>query len=223
MDTGTIVISVLTVVVFAGIIFAAAGGGGATPAIEGVQEFERTDRTHTNESVAYQQTPPVGGAHTPVWIDCNAAAYESPVDTEKAVHALEHGAVWISYEPNLVSSSTASQLQSYLANYTFVSPVRDQGAPIKLSAWGHQLAVDNADDPRIQEFIDAYRQGPQTPEPGASCNPPNSPMSEDEHHEHDQGVNHYHDEEKSEGHHDATSSTSTQTGTTTHHTATTTY
>lgn len=220
MDTGTIVISVLTVVVFAGIIFAAAGGGSA-PTIEGVQEFDRTDRAHTNESVAYQQTPPVGGAHTAVWIDCNAAAYESPVDREKAVHALEHGAVWVSYEPNLVGSSTANQLQSYLASYTFVSPVPDQGAPIKLSAWGHQLAVNDANDPRIQEFLDAYRQGPQTPEPGASCNPPNNPMSEGGHHEHDQGVNHYHDEKKGEDHH-ATSSTSTQVGTTTPNTATTT-
>jgi hypothetical protein len=38
-----------------------------------------------------------------------------------------------------------------------------------LSAWGHQLSVDSAADPRVEEFITAYVQGPQTPEPGAPC------------------------------------------------------
>lgn len=87
------------------------------------------------------------------------------------MHALEHGAVWITYDPN-VSSSSVSQLESYLQNYTFLSPVADQGSPIKLTAWGHQLSVDSAQDSRIGAFLEAFRQGPQTPEPGATCNAP---------------------------------------------------
>jgi hypothetical protein len=38
---------------------------------------------------------------------------------------------------------------------------------VELTAWGHQLTVDSADDPRIDEFFDAYVQGPQAPEEGA--------------------------------------------------------
>jgi hypothetical protein len=38
-----------------------------------------------------------------------------------------------------------------------------------LSAWGLQLGVDDVSDERIDEFLIAYRQGPQTPEPGATC------------------------------------------------------
>ena len=41
--------------------------------------------------------------------------------------------------------------------------------PIAVSAWGHQLKVDSADDARLGAFIKEYRQGPQTPEPGAAC------------------------------------------------------
>ncbi len=213
MDKGTVIISVLTVVVLGGIIYFAGAGGASSPTIEGVQQFERTNRDHTHQQVAYQQTPPVGGAHTPTWIDCNAAAYENPVDTGKAVHALEHGAVWISYDPESVATSTVNRLQSYLDNYSFLSPVANQGAPIKLSAWGHQLAVEGASDQRIQEFLDTYRQGPQTPEPGASCNPPNNSMPADEssHHEHED-VSHYHDEGE-EGHHQENEETSTSSAT----------
>ena len=40
---------------------------------------------------------------------------------------------------------------------------------IVLSAWSNQLSVDSADDPRIKGFIKEYRQGKQTPEPGAAC------------------------------------------------------
>jgi hypothetical protein len=38
-----------------------------------------------------------------------------------------------------------------------------------LSAWGKQLTVDSADDPRVSQFFTKYVQGAQTPEPGAAC------------------------------------------------------
>ena len=51
-----------------------------------------------------------------------------------------------------------------------MSPYPEQASPIMLSAWGVQLAVDSADDPRVDQFLAKFRQGPQTPEPGATCN-----------------------------------------------------
>ena len=39
-----------------------------------------------------------------------------------------------------------------------------------LTAWGVQLSLDSADDERIDQFLASFRQGPQTPEPGATCN-----------------------------------------------------
>lgn len=38
-----------------------------------------------------------------------------------------------------------------------------------LSAWGKQVAVDSADDKRVDQFFAQYVQGTQTPEPGAPC------------------------------------------------------
>jgi hypothetical protein len=40
--------------------------------------------------------------------------------------------------------------------------------PISLQAWGFQLKVDNANDSRIQDFINDLRQSASV-EPGATC------------------------------------------------------
>ena len=116
----------------------------------------------------YEQSPPAGGAHNPVWQNCGY--YDRPVRDENAVHSLEHGAVWITYSPDLPRDQVAD-LQSMAEgrSYILVSPYPDLGSPVVASAWGKQVALDGADDPDLESFIGAYRLGPQTPEPGAVC------------------------------------------------------
>jgi hypothetical protein len=45
------------------------------------------------------------------------------------------------------------------------SPYKGLPSPLIASVWGTEL--DHADDPDLERFVGAYRQGPQTPEPGA--------------------------------------------------------
>ena len=123
---------------------------------------------HTEGVVDYAQTPPVGGEHNSVWQNCGF--YSKPVTNENAVHSLEHGAVWITYRPDLTRDQVGqlgelAQGQSYV----LVSPYPDLPTPIVASAWGKQLRMDSAKDPHLEQFTSAYQQGPQTPEPGASC------------------------------------------------------
>ena len=49
-------------------------------------------------------------------------------------------------------------------------PPRHLPTPVVASAWGKQLALEGANSPDLERFVRAYRQGPQTPEPGAVCN-----------------------------------------------------
>jgi len=138
--------------------------------IEGVQTFGDLTRNHTTDDVSYPQSPPVGGDHDPKWMDCMGTVYEQPVRNENAVHSLEHGAVWVTYTdevPQADIDALAAKVDGQ--PYSFMSPYPGQGSPIVLTAWGVQLGVDSADDPRIDEFLTTYRSGPQTPEPGASC------------------------------------------------------
>ncbi len=123
---------------------------------------------HTTANVGYKQSPPVGGPHNPVWQNCGF--YDKPVRDENAVHSLEHGAVWITYSPDLPKDQVTglrdiAQSQTYI----LLSPYPGLESPVVASAWGRQVSLDGADDPELERFIKAYRLGPQTPEPGAVC------------------------------------------------------
>ncbi len=141
---------------------------GADVQIEGVQTFSNLERGHTPDPVSYAQTPPVGGIHNPTWQNCGV--YTQPIPNENAVHSLEHGVVWITYEPALAADEL-QKLQNLTrqSGYRLLSPYPGLPSPIVLSAWGYQLQLENADDPRILDFIEAYEQNPSGPEPGAPC------------------------------------------------------
>ena len=123
---------------------------------------------HTEGSVDYAQTPPAGGEHNSVWQ--NAGFYNEPVKSENAVHTIEHGAVWITYSPDL-SKQQVDKLRDLANNRdcVLVSPYEGLDSPVVASAWGKQLKLDNADDPALKNFVGSYLRGPQTPEPGAAC------------------------------------------------------
>jgi hypothetical protein len=138
---------------------------------------------HVNGPVKYAVTPPVGGPHNPVWM--NAGVYTKPIPSERAVHNLEHGAVWITYRPGL-SSADVTQLVDLFKKQSMIAEPGDGGrsnrfmdlspwsgndlpAPIVISSWGYQLRVQSPDDPRLQQFIDTFRHNPKySPEYGAA-------------------------------------------------------
>ena len=146
----------------------------AVAAIAGVQTFTGLARAHTTQPVTYGQNPPVGGPHSPQWRTCGV--YTTPVPNENAVHDLEHGAVWITYQPTLPAAQVAIIQADALAppvvlgtRYVTVSPYPGLPSPVVASAWGVQLKLTGASDTRLVAFIAKYRLGPQTPEPGAGC------------------------------------------------------
>lgn len=146
----------------------AAAEAAASRPIAGERTFDGLGATHTTDDVAYTPTPPVGGDHHPTWLNCGF--YADPVVEEHAVHSLEHGAVWLTYDPDLPSADV--QVLRQLAGrhpFLLVSPYDGLDSPVVASAWGVQLALDGVDDERLEPFLVRYLQGPQTPEPGAPC------------------------------------------------------
>ena len=112
-------------------------------------------------------SPPAGGPHNPVWLNCGV--YDQPVPDENAVHALEHGAVWITYSPDLPPAELDALKAATPISYAVLSPYDGLDSPIAISAWGVQLKLDDAADPRLQDFIDRYWRAADAPEPGAPC------------------------------------------------------
>ncbi|GAB6900636.1 DUF3105 domain-containing protein [Kineosporia succinea] len=163
------------------IVLAVVGGGTAivmtargdqaeldATSLTGLKEYKDLSQNHVTTPVTYEQTPPVGGDHNPVWLNCGV--YDAPVQNENAVHALEHGAVWIAYQEDLPEAQVET-LKKTVGSQTYIvlSPYKDLKSPISVQAWGLQMTVDDASDPRINKFIKEYKQGEQTPEPGAAC------------------------------------------------------
>ncbi|GAA3810424.1 DUF3105 domain-containing protein [Streptomyces chiangmaiensis] len=147
------------------------GSGHFVTGSDGVKTWKGTlGRTHTAKTVAYPMEPPVGGDHNPVWQNCDGDVYTKPVDNMNAVHSLEHGAVWVTYNSK-ASKADVDALAAKVKKtpYTLMSPVDDQKDPIMLSAWAHQRTVTSASDPKVDAFFAQFVQGSQTPEPGAAC------------------------------------------------------
>ncbi len=127
-------------------------------------------RNHVETPVTYPMNPPVGGDHSPRWMNCNGDVYKEAIPQVNAVHSLEHGAVWVTYNEKAVRADLDKLAETVSKTpYTLMSPVKEQSGTITLSAWGKQVTVDNASDPRVKQFFTKYVQGPQTPEPGAAC------------------------------------------------------
>ncbi|MFJ8476276.1 DUF3105 domain-containing protein [Kitasatospora sp. NPDC094011] len=138
--------------------------------IPGVKTFGDLTRNHVTTKVTYPMTPPVGGDHNAVWLDCMGHVYDKPVENERAVHSLEHGAVWVTYNGKATPDDITTLSDKVKKTpYSLMSPYPDEQGTITLNAWSTQLVVDSASDPRVNEFFTKYVQGKQTQEPGASC------------------------------------------------------
>ncbi len=128
-----------------------------------------------DQRVAYNRFPPVGGPHDGTWANCNGIVYPTAVRDENMVHTLEHGAVWIAYNPDTISPADLTTLQGLVENQPFMSlsPYPGLDSTISLQAWAHQLKLDSASDPRVEQFITALRQNRWVyPETGATCQQP---------------------------------------------------
>lgn len=136
------------------------------PTLDAVATYTVT-QGHVQTPVTYAQSPPAGGEHAPVWLNCGT--YEASVPNENAVHSMEHGAVWVTYRPDLPAAQVAMLREKLPSTYAVLSPYKGLTAPVVASAWGKQLPLTGAEDPRLEAFVKEYRQGAQTPEPGASC------------------------------------------------------
>ena len=129
-----------------------------------VDEGLRND--HTPDAVPYAAVPPLGGPHDPAWLECGP--YDAPVRDENAVHDLEHGTVWITYDPALADADVAA-LEGELPDNGLLSPYDGLPSPVVVTVWGRQLRLTGADDPRLPLFIAAFGDGHTSPEPFASC------------------------------------------------------
>lgn len=136
--------------------------------LEAVTTAHYAAGNHVAGWIDYKENPPVGGPHNIAWQNCGV--YDAPIHNEHAVHSMEHGAVWITYRPDLPPDQIQTLRRVAADDFVLLSPYPGLTAPVVASAWNHQIRLDDASDPRLQAFIDQYKSNPATtPEFGASC------------------------------------------------------
>lgn len=140
---------------------------------ERVQLYPDLAADHVTGTVDYDVIPPVGGPHNATWLQCGI--YDREQVDENAVHDLEHGAIWLTYDPGFATDAQIEALRDLArerGSYMLVSPYPGIGESMAASAWGAQLRFDDPDDPVLAEFIENYWRSPNSPEPNATCNSP---------------------------------------------------
>lgn len=142
------------------------------PEIRGVPDGTQTvavgDPLHVDGDIHAEGEVPAGGEHDAIWQNCGF--YDGEIRSENAVHSLEHGVVWITYDPGL-SGDDVQSLRRFVkrTEKILVSPVAGQSAPIIVTAWATQLELDDPTDLRLEQFVNEFSGASSAPEPGARC------------------------------------------------------
>ena len=177
---GTVVMSVVLGALLIGILaYAVMNQGGGVrnvlsdndKSFSSLKTYSSLSRNHVTTPVkypGYPGLPPAGGDHSAVAQTC--AVYTAALAPEHAVHSLEHGAVWVTYRPDLPAGQVSTLKTLVDGNpYRLMSPLPGQKSAVELTAWGRQLPVSSASDKQVVKFLDTYSNGPQTPEKGSAC------------------------------------------------------
>jgi hypothetical protein len=128
----------------------------AAAEVPGVEIVRIESAGHTLGTVDYGRDVPAGGDHSPVPLICGF--YPDPVPNENAVHSIEHGAIWIAFDPHLSSTDRAAIKHVVLTqDKVFASPVPGIKNPIVVTVWGRQLRPASIDDPSVASFITTFR------------------------------------------------------------------
>ena len=111
----------------------------------------------------YNSNPPTSGSHyaqTTAW-----GVYQNELKDENVIHSLEHGGIWISYQPD-IEETIKEELEAIGKKYSgsvVVSPRSANDSPIALASWGRLEKLMTFEEARIVEFI--KRNKNKSPEP----------------------------------------------------------
>lgn len=161
----------IPVIVILGIIIFAIVRVANQREVEGVTTVQAANANQHDAAIAYAfeeyPLPPTGSAHNPRWQNCGI--YDTPVLPQFAIHSMEHGAVWIAYNPDLPADQI-DELKDIARgdNYLLLAPYPGLASPIVLTVWDRQLELESTSDDRLERFVSAYRRA-RGPERSATC------------------------------------------------------
>jgi len=132
--------------------------------VEGVEKPPNRGRDHVTpgEPISYDSPTPTSGPH---WSQApRCGTFTQPLDLELAVHALEHGAVILWYQPDFPEDDLDAlrDIARRWDSHVIVSPNEGIDGPVVATAWRRLKAYDGPGED-VAEFVDTYRRrGPES-------------------------------------------------------------
>lgn len=124
--------------------------------LPGVTRYDNLESQVVTGPVDYDMHPPAGGAHDELPQLCGL--YRVPVVDEHAVASLATGVVWIAYRQGLPADDVDMLWKTGQGELdVLISPYPNLSAPIVVTAWGRQMAFEDAADERIAMFVSIYQ------------------------------------------------------------------
>jgi FtsP/CotA-like multicopper oxidase with cupredoxin domain len=126
--------------------------------IQGTQHVAIGQKNHD----AYNSNPPSSGWHyakAPKW-----GIYKKEIPDESALHAVEHGGIWISYTG--VTDEQIDELVSIQKTNNgavIMSPREKNDTSIAVVSWGKVMKLDEVNTELIQEFINVNKNNTHEP------------------------------------------------------------
>ena len=140
----------------------------AAPTLRG-DDVPMGPATHVTSPAALEITagqPPAGGPHFALPLAPGISP--TPVEDGNVIHSLEHGIVWISYRPDLVTAADLQTLRAIAQRYprdVILSPRPSNAAPASIVSWGRRLNVTSPVPANaLEEFV--LTNVNKSPEPG---------------------------------------------------------
>jgi cyclophilin family peptidyl-prolyl cis-trans isomerase len=104
--------------------------------------------------------PPTYGPHHPSPLE-PSGVYTTEQDDATMVHNLEHGEIWISYDPAQLTVAEINRLTEFVRSFgedsgIFLTPraANDDARPIAVASWGRLQTLTQFNAPTIRRFID---------------------------------------------------------------------
>ena len=110
--------------------------------------------------------PPAGVPAPARW-----GVYDTPLPDEVLIHNLEHGGIGLHYDCPDGCDELVQQLEDFLPrnkSQFILSPYSGMETRLAITAWRHHLYLDEFDEERVQEFVDAYQDRAPESVPGNS-------------------------------------------------------
>ena len=165
MDKGMVIIGGITVVVVGAILGIALSSPQGKPEVgKEVTVMENSNHIKPGEAhEPYTSNPPTSGPHFTDPASWGIKTEELPDET--LIHNLEHGGVWVSYQPDKVDTATIDKLTNLVKQYrskVILEPRKANDHPIAVVSWGRIMTLDSYDEQQLKGFIDRNRNhGPE--------------------------------------------------------------